>query len=239
MKSLFDINRYIVERVGFSYGQWLLAAAILFALICLCFVLLARRGRVKVRQLFIETGWTALWYFGLVALSFITFWPFGDKKPLWEPGRSALVWCVAGAVVALLYVLYFQKRKKHVADKVSANAIRKSAADSGAAKYCFALLFAGMLVSSVICGVRAVGGDSMIHLLVPMLFVVLSVLLFCLTHFRVWFLLGGLLILGYAFLMIQNALAVTRFGYTPLLALIPLYLSAVLPLFALSFLKQR
>ena len=39
--------------------------------------------------------------------------------------------------------------------------------------------------------------------------------------------------------MIQNALAVTNFTYTPLLAMIPLFLSAILPLGALAFIKQK
>lgn len=239
MKSIFDINGFISRSLGFSDGLWVLIAAILFALLCICFVLAVRDGRVKGRQMFIETGWTALWYFGLMALSLFTFWPFGDKKALWPPARPELVWCVAGVVVIALYILYFRRRKKRAADKVSATAIRRSAAGSGAAKYCYALLFAGMLVSSVICGVRAVAGDSLFHLLVPMCTVVLVLLLFYLTHWRVWFLLGGVIVLAYAVLMLQNVLAVTSFAYTPLLAMLPLYLSSILPLFSLSFINQK
>lgn len=239
MKSIFDINGFISKSLCFSDGLWVLIAAILFALLCICFVLAVRDGRVKGRQMFIETGWTALWYFGLMALSLFTFWPFGDKKALWPPARPELVWCVAGVVVIALYILYFRRRKKRAADKVSATAIRRSAAGSGAAKYCYALLFAGMLVSSVICGVRAVAGDSLFHLLVPMCTVVLVLLLFYLTHWRVWFLLGGVIVLAYAVLMLQNVLAVTSFAYTPLLAMLPLYLSSILPLFSLSFINQK
>lgn len=239
MKSIFDINGFISRSLGFSDGLWVLIAATLFALLCICFVLAVRDGRVKGRQMFIETGWTALWYFGLMALSLFTFWPFGDKKALWPPARPELVWCVAGVVVIALYILYFRRRKKRAADKVSATAIRRSAAGSGAAKYCYALLFAGMLVSSVICGVRAVAGDSLFHLLVPMCTVVLVLLLFYLTHWRVWFLLGGVIVLAYAVLMLQNVLAVTSFAYTPLLAMLPLYLSSILPLFSLSFINQK
>ena len=239
MKSIFDINGFISKSLGFSDGLWVLIAAILFALLCLCFVLAVRDGRVKGRQMFIETGWTALWYYGVIALSLFTFWPFGAKKALWTPGRPALFWYVAGVVIIALYVIYFHRRKKRSADKVSATAIRRSAAGSGAAKYCYALLFAGMLVSSVICGVRAVAGDSLFHLLVPMCTVVLVLLLFRLTHWRIWFLLGGVAVLAYAVLMLQNMLAVTNFAYTPLLAMLPLYLSAILPLFSLTFIKQK
>lgn len=239
MKSLFDINGFISTSLDLSYGFWVLIGAILFALLCLCFVLGVRSGRVKGRQMFIETGWTALWYYGLMALSLFTFWPFGEKKALWSPGQPALVWCIAAVVVICLYFIYFRKRKKHAADKVSATAIRRSAAGSGAAKYCYALLFAGMLVSAVICGVRAVAGDSLFHLLVPMCATVLVLLLFYLTHWRIWFLLGCVFLLAYAILMIQHVLAVTQFAYTPLLAMIPLYLSAILPMGALAFIKQK
>ena len=126
---------------------------------------------------------------------------------------------------------------KHFSDKVSATAIRRSAAGSGASKYCYALLFAGMLVASLLCIVRAVGGDSIFHLLVPMCIVVLVLLLYSLTRWRLWFLLGASLVLCYAVLMLQNALAATDFGYAPLLALVPLYLSSILPLFSLAVIK--
>ena len=235
MKSIFDINGYLAETCGFSYGLWLLIGAVVFALLCLCFIIAVRAGRVKGRQMFIETGWTALWYLGLVLLSFLVFWPFGDKVPLLKTAHPAWIWCVAIPVVILLYVWYFCKRKKHFADKVSSTAIRRSAAGSGAAKYCYALLFAGMLISSVICGMRAVGGDSIFHLLVPMTVVVLTLLLFYLTHWRLWYFLGGIVILAYAVVMIQNFLAVSQFAYFPLVAMIPLYLAAVLPLFSLAF----
>ena len=218
MKPIFPINTWILESTGFVGA--------------------VRSGRVKGRAMFIETGWTALWYFGLVLLSFITFWPF-KGEPLWKPASPMWVWLVAAVVVIVLYLFYFLKRKKHFADIVSATAIRKSAAGSGASKYCYALLFAGMLVASVVTGVRAVGGDSFIHLLVPMATVLLVLLLNRLTHWRFWFLLGALLLLGYAVLMIQNMLAVTNFTYTPLLAMIPLFLSAILPLGALAFIKQK
>ena len=100
MKSIFDINGFISKSLGFSDGLWLLIAAIVFALLCLCFVLAVRDGRVKGRSMFLETGWTALWYFGLLALSLFTCWPFGDKQALWTPSRPALVWCVAAVAVA-------------------------------------------------------------------------------------------------------------------------------------------
>ncbi|MBO6082200.1 MAG: hypothetical protein J6P46_04160 [Bacteroidales bacterium] len=238
MKSIFDINGFISQSLGFSYGLWVLIGAVLFALLCLCFVLAVRRGRVKGRAMFIESGWTALWYFGLIALSLFTYWPFGEKKALWSPSQPALVWCLVAVVVIVLYFFYFRKRKKQAADKVSATAIRRSAAGSGAAKYCYALLFAGMLVSSVVCGIRAVGGDSLFHLLVPMCTVVLTLLLFYLTHWRVWFLLGCAIVLVYAVLMLQHVLAYTQFAYMPVLAMIPLYLSSILPLGALAFIKQ-
>ncbi len=238
MKSIFDINGFIAQSLGFSNGLWVLIGAVLFALLCLCFILAVRGGRVKGCAMFIETGWTALWYFGLLGMSLFTYWPFGKKKALWSPSQPALVWCIAAVVVIVLYFFYFRKRKKQSADKVSATAIRRSAAGSGAAKYCYALLFAGMLVSSVVCAMRAVGGDSLFHLLVPMCTVVLALLLFYLTHWRIWYLLGCAIVLVYAVLMIQHVLAYTQFAYMPVLAMIPLYLSVILPLGALAFIKH-
>ncbi len=239
MKPIFNINEWIGRTLGFSDGLWILIAAVLFALLCLLFIGAVRSGRVKGRQMFIETGWTALWYFGLILLSFLTYWPFKKGTALWVPARPMWVWLIAALVIIVLYVFYFQKRKKHFADRVSATAIRKSAAGSGASKYCYALLFAGMLVASVVAAVRIVGGDSLFHLLVPMLTVVLTLLLNRLTRWRFWFFLGSLVLLVYAVLMIQNVLALTNFSYTPLLAMIPLFLSAILPMGALAFIKQK
>ena len=237
MKAVFNINEWIINTLGISSGLWILIAAVLFALLCLFFVLSVRNGRMKARQMFIETGWTALWYFGIILLSLLTYWPF-KGSPLLTPGNPMPVWLAAAAVIIVLYILYFRKRKKHFADLVSATAIRKSAAGSGASKFCYALLFAGMLVSAVVTGIRAVGGDSFIHLVVPMFTVVLVLLLNSLTRWRIWFLLGGIALLAYAFLMIQNVLATDGFGYTPLLAMIPLFLSAILPMLSLAFIRH-
>lgn len=239
MKSIFNINGWIADKLAFSYGLWLLIAAVVFALLCLCLVIAVRSGRLKARQMFIETGWTALWYFGFVALSFLFRWPFGAKKALIPAGSPTLVWCILAAVALVSYIWYFRRRRKKSADMVSATAIRRSAAGSGAAKYCFALLFSGMLVSSVICGIRAAGGDSIFHLVLPMLVVVVSLLLFYLTRWRVWFCLGAVAILAYALFFMQNCLAETSFMYYPLVAMIPLYLAAILPMFSLTFIKQR
>lgn len=236
MKTIFDVNGFIVSRLGFSDGLWLLTASIVFALLCLCFVLTVRRGRMKPRTFLIESGWLALWYAVLFALGRLAWSP--DGKPLWKPGQPMYVWLGAAIVIISLYIWYFHRREKFYADLVSATAIRRSAAGSGASKYCYALLFAGMFVSSVICGVRFCCGDSVIHLLVPMVVTLVSLLLYLLTSWKFWYFLGGLLVLGYALVWLQSVLAATQFGYMPLLAMIPLFLSVILPLFALGTAKR-
>ena len=140
-------------------------------------------------------------------------------------------------MIIVVFVWIFLKRRKRFADRVSATAIRRSAAGSGAAKYAYAVLFAGMLLSTLICGLRFGCGDSFIHLLVPMAIVTVSLLLFLLTHWKFWYVLGSLAVLVYAFLVIQAELVETQFTYTPLLALIPLYLAAILPMGALGLQK--
>ena len=174
MKPIFDINGYLVDKLAFSNGLWLLIASIAFALLCVCFVFAVGRGRLKARQMFVETAWVALWYYGFLALSLITLFP--KEKPLWQPANPLPVWCGAAAVAFLGFLLYFFKRKKHFIQMSSATAIRKSAAASGAARFCYALLFSAMLVSAVICGIRIAMGDSIFHLLFPMLLVALALL---------------------------------------------------------------
>lgn len=232
MKPIFNINGYLVDKLAFSNGLWLLIASITFALLCVCFVFSVGRGRLKARQMFIETGWLALWYFGILALSLITLFPEG--KPLWQPANPLPIWCGAAGLAFLGFLLYFFKRKKHYVNISSATAIRKSAAASGAARFCYALLFAAMLVSSVICGLRIAAGDSIFHLLIPMVVVALALILHGFTHWRIWFVLAAVLIVAYDFLMIQNVLATTGFGYFPLVAMIPLQLAVILPLLSLS-----
>lgn len=238
MKRIFNINAYLADKTGFSDGIWTLLAAVVFALLCLCIVLAVRDGRVKSRQLFVETGWTAVWYFGLVLLSLLTWWPFEQGKAPLDPARPGLLWVVAAVLVTALYIWYFQRRKKRAADKVSATAIRRSAAGSGAAKFCYALLFAGLLVCSAVCVIRTVGGDSIIHLVVPMAVSVAALLLFSLTRLRGWYLLAAVLLLPYAGTTINAVLVETAFRYTPAVALIPLYLSLFLPMVALFFQKK-
>ena len=51
MKTIFDINSYLINTLGFSFGLWVLIGAILFALLCLCFLLAVRNGRVKGGQM--------------------------------------------------------------------------------------------------------------------------------------------------------------------------------------------
>lgn len=237
MKVYFDINNFISSKLAFSDGMWLLTASIVFALLCFCFVLTVRRGRMKPRTFFIETGWTALWYASLVGLGRLAWAPEGSA-PLWKPDNPMLVWLLAAVVIIILYIWYFHRRKKHFSDLASATAIRRSAAGSGASKYCYALLFAGMFVSSVICGLRFGCGDSVVHLLVPMVIVLLALLLYLLTSWQLWYVLGAVCLLFYDLVWMQALLARTQFNYMPLLAMIPLSLSAILPLFSLGLSKK-
>ena len=237
MRAIFDINSLIINKLGFSNGLWVLIGAILFALLCVFFLLAVRNGRVKPRAVVVETGWTLLWYFGIQALSLLVYWPKGEA--LLQPGNPLWVWAPAAVIIVLGYILYYRKRRKRFVDQVSANAIRRSAAGSGASKYAYALLFAGSLVASVISIVRVACGDSILHLLVPMFITVLTLLLFSLSQWKFWFALGGVLILAYAFCWMQSVLTYEGFGYAPLLAMIPLFLSMVLPMVTLAFFKQK
>ena len=237
MKMIFDINGFIVRTLGFSTGAWALTAAILFALLCFCFVMTVRNGRMKPRTFWIESFWLAIWYFVLTGLGFFA-WAPGGEKPIWQPAQPMWVWLVAAVVVISLFVWYFLRRRKRLADKVSATAIRRSAAGSGASKYCYALLFAGMVVSSVICGLRLGMGDSIVHLVAPMAVVVLTLLLNSLTGWRFWYLLGALLLISYYVFWMQAVLAESHFTYMPSLGMIPLALSAILPMLSLGTMKK-
>ena len=236
MKAIFDINGLIYNALGFSDGIWLLTAAILFALLCFCFVLTVRNGRMKPRTFWIESLWLAVWYAALYGLGFLFYSPHGT--PLCKLAHPMLDGILIAVMIISLYIWYFLRRETHFADLVSATAIRRSASSSGASKYCYALLFASMLVSSVICGLRLGCGDSIVHLAVPMALVVVIMLLYSLTGWRFWYLFGALLLIIYDFLWIQNVLAETYFAYTPLWAMIPLCLATILPMLSLGTMKK-
>lgn len=237
MQAIFDINSLLINKLALSNGAWVLIGAVLFALLCVFFLLAVRSGRVKPRTVFVEAGWMLLWYFGIQALSLLVYWPKGEA--ILKPGNPLWVWAPAALVITLGFLLYFLKRRKHFVDQVTANAIRRSAAGSGASKYAYALLFAGSLVASILCVIRVACGDSILHLLVPMAVTVLTLLLFSLTQWKFWFALGGIVILAYAFLWMQAVLTYEGFGFTPLLAMLPLYLSTALPMLSLAFFKQQ
>lgn len=237
MRAIFDINSLLINKLGFSNGLWVLIGAILFALLCVFFLLAVRDGRVKPRAVLVETGWTLLWYYAVFGLSRLVYSSKGEafiklSNPVW-------VWGAVAVVLFAGYVLYFRKRRKRFVDQVSANAIRRSAAGSGASKYAYALLFSGLLVATLISVLRVCCGDSILHLLVPMCIAVVVLLLFSLTKWKSWYALGGLLILAYAFFWMQSVLTFHGFGYMPLLAMIPLFLSLALPMFTLAFYKQK
>ena len=236
MKSIFDINSWLIITLGFSNGLWVLIGAILFAFLCLFFVLTVRDGRVKGRSVLLEALWIALWYFGAYAAGhYLAF----REQALWHPDRPLLVWVIAAVVLAACFAWYFFRRKKRSADRVSAYSIRRSAAGSGAAKFCFSLWFGGLLLMTVISGLRVGCGDSILHLIVPMCVSVLSLLLVFLTRWRFWFILGALLIAAYAVLMVQNVLTFPATAYGQALALVPLYLSSILPMFFLALAGRR
>lgn len=238
MKIIFDINEQIVSKLQFSGGLWLLIAAIVFALLCLGFLLTARNGRVKARTMFAEFGRLALVYFVIIGLAILTCDSPFLKQPLWKPQQPVIFFAVASMLIVLMCCWYFFRGKKRAADQVSATAIRRSAAGSGISKFAYALLFAAMLLSAILCGIRFACGDSFIHLLVPMAITALVLLLYQLTHWSFWYYLGSLSVLVYAFLVIQAELVETQFTYTPLLALIPLYLAILMPMCALGAQKK-
>lgn len=226
MQPIIDIYGFLKGNLAFSQGLWLLLKSVAFALLCLLFIGALRNGRVKGRQTFIEAGIVALWTAGVFGLSLIP----------WDPAYPALVWCVAAGILLVVLVWIYLKRKKKFADQVSSTAIRRSAAWSGAGKYARALLFGGLLVMSLLSWVGSKGSFAM---LVPLVAAELLLLLAALTRWRLWYVLSALLQAAFAVLLMQQVLACEGFGVRGLLALIPVFLSVILPLITLTFLKKN
>lgn len=241
MQPIVDIYGFLKGNLAFSQGLWLLIKSLAFALLCLLFIGSLRNGRVKGRQTFIEAGLVALWYVVALLLGMVTFNTLSEKgnqvfHPLWTPAYPALVWCIAAAILLVVLVWIYLKRKKKFADQVSSTAIRRSAAWSGAGKYARALLFGGLLVMSLLSWVGSKGSFAT---LIPLVATELFLLLAALTRWRIWYALGALVIAAFAVLLMQQVLALEGFGVTPLISFIPLYLSVILPLITLTFLKKN
>ena len=238
MKPIYDIYSFLTQNIGFSKGLWILIGAIAFALLCLLFIGLVRSGKVKAGQTFIEAGLVAIWHSGVFALSLLTFWPKGE--PLWRPSNPVLVWLVVAAVLLVVLTWIYLHRKKRFADRVSATAIRRSAAGSGAGKYARALLLGGSLVLAVLAGVSCLVSKGVgFSWLIPLVIVVVFEWLAVLTRWRIWHFLGALCVLAFVVLSMQQLLSMNGFSVTPLLAGIPVYLSVILPMFTLTFLKLK
>lgn len=250
MKEFFDhtLIPLLTSLNGLSSGLWALIGAVSFALLCLCFLLAVGRGRVKACQTFIEAGIVAVWSAFLFLAGFLLMPLLARLAPSWP------VVCVAaaGAVIIVILVWIYLHRKKRFADKVSASAIRRSAAGSGAGKYARALLFGGLLVLSVWVIVGLVTGGQKAAAGVALLAAsAVMLLLAALTGWRIWYMLLALVYLAvFALICLvsyylvsglaaQTEMPVGMFAIWAVFLVIPVLLSVFLPSVTLTFLKQK
>lgn len=228
MKPIFDINSFLNHSLPLSRETWMTVGAAAFLLLCLIIIGTVRRGRVKASQIFAEAGMVLIWTLGVSALSLIP----------WTPVYPMAIWCGTAVVLFVVLLWIYLHRKKSSSDRATSYAIRRSAAGSGAAKYSRSLLFGGLLVLSL----QGVAGFFMnapgYAVVVPLCVAVLAILLAGLTRWRFWYGLGALVITAYVVLSVQQLLALKGFGMTIMLSALPTYLSAVLPMVTLSYIKQ-
>ena len=245
MEQILDIQQWeslVAPLAGISRGLWALIGAVSFALLCLCFARTVRSGRVTVRQTFIEAGRIVLWSVGLFVLGLVLLPLFARAARIWQ-----LTFLIgAGIGVTGLLVFVYLRRKKRFADRVSANAIRRSAAGSGAGKYARALLFGGLIVltvSTIVC--LLIRNQSVPAAVAVLAILAVILLLAMLTGWRLWYALGALVSLAALVLLaiLSALLAGALSESTPLVfwaffPFIPVVLSLLLPMLTLTFLKK-
>ncbi len=228
MKPIFDINSFLNHSLPISRETWMIVGAAAFLLLCLIIIGTVRSGRVKASQVFAEAGMVLIWTLGVYALSLVP----------WTPVYPVAIWCGTASVLFVVLLWIYLHRKKRSSDRVSSYAIRRSAAGSGAAKYARALLFGGLLVLSLL-GVAGFYIDApAFTVAAPLCVAVLALLLAGLTRWRFWYALGALVITVYAVLAVQQLLALKGFGMIIVLSALPTFLSVVLPMVTLSYIKQ-
>ena len=143
-----------IGLLSFSKGGYLLANSIVLALFCLIFVFAVISGRIRPIKVLIASAKLFLWAIVAFGIGELIAWLIclitGAKFSFMGIVRGVQFdeWVMIGtAVITALIVLFcFITGRKRSADRISATAIRKSAAASGATKYSYNLLYGSMLL---------------------------------------------------------------------------------------------
>lgn len=228
-----------IGLLSFSKGGYLLANSIVLALFCLIFVFAVISGRIRPIKVLIASAKLFLWAIVAFGIGELIAWLIclitGAKFSFMGIVRGVQFdeWVMIGtAVITALIVLFcFITGRKRSADRISATAIRKSAAASGATKYSYNLLYGSMLLLLLLSAILLLIIDENFFFVLPLALAAASMFLWRVTTWRGWLLVAIVITLLHAFsflYIVIIALTMGALGVLPFFILI--YLALLLPL---------
>lgn len=214
---------------SFSSGLNSLLNAIVFALFCISLTVSVKSGRNKLAVSSRKALLTAIWVLVLTVVGTVC-------SRLLDPGKYGN-WIViaADAVVCLLFVLIYFKRRNRYADMTTSNSIRRSATSSGQVKYALSVLYGSFMVMTLVQVVyfiltfKSPSGDMFV--LLPLAASLLSVFLWRLSGWRGFLLVCAMAVLFFASVFLYGTYS--NYGFDAageILSFTLLYLSLIVPL---------
>lgn len=184
-----------------SKGKVTIGCAIVFFLFCLCLCFSVVSGRLRVAPAFGSALriliCSLLLSLAGAAVSLLVGNKAGVDTSLFSQvpvNKNILVLCLVCAVILINTIVYLIKRKMS-ADRVSSNAIRKSAQASGEIRYSFKYLYGALLIVLLLATALFFIGKQNGLLALPIAAACLSLVLWKLLKWRGFLLIGALTIL--------------------------------------------
>ena len=237
-----------IGLLSFSKGGYLLANSIVLALFCIIFSFALISGRIRPLKVLVASAKVLLWALVAFGIGELIAWVVslivGAKFSFMGVVRGVQFdeWVMIGTAVvtALIVTTCFLFGRKKSADRISATAIRKSAAASGATKYSYNLLYGTMLLLLLLSAILLFAIGENFFFVLPLALAAASVFLWRITTWRGWLLAAIVVTLLHAFsflYIVIIALTMGALGVLPLFMVI--YLALLLPLADLYTRKEK
>lgn len=212
------------DQLTFENGGYTTSCAIVLGLFIISTVLSFISGRLNLSPTAKVLLWLLVGVLVFVGLAWLIIeLTAGVISWLWGIGAPVIV-------VGVSMWLYFRFRKR-AGDKVSSNAVRKSATGSGEIKFDFKVLYSSLALLLVIGFIALLCGAPTHYLLVPMAFATLGIVLWRICRWRGWMLIGAVAVVLYvAKYCIPEYISFATDKFWPSMALTLLYLGVVVPL---------
>ena len=221
------------ERMNFSSSGYSTSCALVLGLFVLSMVLSCASGRLSMSplsKLLLIMGVGVLFLVGMAFL--IIKLTAGAITWLWGVGAPVIV-------IGLSLWLYFHYRKR-AGEKASSGSVRRSASGSGEIKFDFKVLYSSMALLLVVALIALLAGAPTHYLVLPLAFATLATLLWKVSGWRGFLLLGVITTVLYIVkYCIPAYISFTTDKFWPSMALTLLYLGLIVPLSDLYCRKEQ